>query len=118
MIFIQFRLEEENKARIFYQHMMPLDSIHGIRKPDKTLYTTQEELLQDFPNSLFLDAVPDPQELEGKVTTGLFINPQTRQLWYEYENAPPESINPEEEIAKLKANIDYLSIMAGVDLSV
>jgi hypothetical protein len=72
---------------------------------------TAEEILSQFPNGLFIESVPEPNPPEGQQEAGLFINPQTNELWYEYEDIPPTPISPEEKIAQLEQFLAETNVM-------
>ena len=70
MIFIK-----HEQGKVFYKHMKPFDEKFGLNK-------TQEELEIE---GLLVNELPEPEEQEGKIST-LHINPQTKEMWYEYQN--------------------------------
>lgn len=101
---------------IYYQ---PFDSQHGVGKTREEmerdgylLDKTYSDLLNEESQFKIENNVPDNSIVKR------YFNPQTLSFSYEYEVLPPAPPSPEEEIAKLKADIDYLSIMTGVDLNV
>jgi len=80
---------EENKYQVGLIHNMPFDPVHGFGK-------TQEELEQI---GVLVDDVPEPQIPEGKQIAGLFVNPTTKEVWYEYVDKP---LDPEERLQILE----------------
>lgn len=97
--FIRYESITETKAQITWQHNLPLDQEHGIKKADGSLYSSQDELLQTFSNSKFVDDIPETQPPEGQSESGLYINPQTGEMWYEYADIPKSQ---EQIIAELQ----------------
>lgn len=96
MIFIIYEPITEIKARVSTQHFMPFDEQHGIKDSIGNLYTP-ETIVQAFPNSKLVDSIPDSQPPEGQQEAGLFINPQTCELSYEYTDTPiPEATQLEQ----------------------
>ena len=79
----------EGKYRVGLIHNMPFDPVQGFGK-------TQEELEQI---GVLVDDVPEPQIPEGKQIAGLFVNPTTKEVWYEYEDRP---LDPEERLQILE----------------
>jgi len=80
---------EENKYRVGLIHNMPFDPVQGFGK-------SAEELEQ---MGVLVDDVPEPQIPEGKQISGLFVNPATKEVWYEYEDKP---LDPEERLQILE----------------
>lgn len=76
----------EGKYRPQYINYVPFHEKHGLGK-------TQEELEQE---GILVDGIPEPQQIEGKSAI-LYCNPDTKELWYEYEDIP---LTPEEEQQK------------------
>ena len=83
------RKVDENKYLVGLIHNMPFDPVQGFGK-------TQEELEQI---GVLVDDVPEPQIPEGKQIAGLFVNPTTKEVWYEYEDRP---LDPEERLQILE----------------
>lgn len=74
------------------QHFMPFDEQHGLGK-------TKEQL--EAEGGIFVDSLPQKEHIEGKAPI-LHINPQTKEMWYEYQDVR----NPfTEEIDILKQQI-------------
>lgn len=80
---------EGNKYRVGLVHNMPFDPEHGFHK-------SIEELEQ---MGVLVEDVPEPYIPEGKQIAGLFVNPVTKEVWYEYEDKP---LNPEERLRILE----------------
>lgn len=92
MIFLKYRLEN-GKHRVYYINYAPLNDGTG---------RTLEELEKEE-NSIIVETIPQPEIIEGKEAI-LYINPETKDMWYEYVDMPI-SYSPETEIEKLKAQI-------------
>lgn len=75
MIFIK---QEEGK--VSFIHYMPFDEKEGLNK-------TKEELeIEGF----LVESIPEA-EINGKNAI-LHINPETKELWYEYQEDPPTQL--------------------------
>ena len=111
MIFLQYEPINPAKAIVTMRHFLPLDLTHGLRGTDGIVFRTQDAILEAFSNSLFVESIPVPQPEQGYIETGLFINPQTGLLWYEYVET--HKTKEEDEIARLRADLDATS--AAVD---
>ena len=86
--------------RVGLIHNMPFDPINGLNQTEEELNTT----------GVLVEDVPEPEPIEGKRTTGIFVNKATREVWWEYEDIP---VTPEEQ---QKADLDFLASMIGVEL--
>lgn len=82
-------------------HYMPFDEQHGLGK-------TKEELEQE---GILVDEIPEPEQIEGKYPV-LHCNPETKELWYEYEDIPKtkEEIQ-QEKIEALEQSIAELTMI-------
>lgn len=89
MILFWAQKETDTKYRFTGAHFFPFDAVYGLGK-------TQAEL--EAEGAIFVDAIIT-QEDNGK-NAQLFINPQTKEQWYEYSDRPP---TPDERIAQLEA---------------
>lgn len=101
MIYLgEFQQVENNKYKVGYIHYMPFHEKHGLGK-------TVEELEQE---GILVDSIPEPQQIEGKAPI-LYCNPETKELWYEYEDIPKtQEEKQQEEIEALKQSIAELTI--------
>lgn len=79
-------LKTENEL-VTFVHYMPFDGEHGMGK-------TKEELEQE---GILVESIPEPKQ-NGKIPK-LFVNRETKELWYEYSDRPPTQ---EEEMEQLK----------------
>lgn len=94
MIFLYgFEMISPQKWRVPGVHLKPFDEVDGLHK-------TAEELEQ---TGILVESVPEPNVSEGQ-SASLFINPETKDMWYEYEVIPktPEQLQAE-EIENLKS---------------
>ncbi len=65
------------------------------------------ELLQDTSNGILVDKLAEPTQQDGKVAV-LYVNIDTQQVYYEYEDIP---ISKETEIDILKKQVAELSFL-------
>lgn len=76
-----------------------------------------DERKEKIGEGILVDSIPEPEQIEGKAPI-LYCNPETKELWYEYEDIPPtkeelleQKIQAQERaIAELTA---LLSMMMG-----
>lgn len=95
MIFLKYN--ETNK--VTYQHHKPFHKKHGLGK-------TIEQLEQE---GILVDSIPEPEQIEGKQAI-LYCNPDTKELWYEYEDIPKTDEDlQQEKIQALEQSIAELS---------
>lgn len=81
MIFIKL-----DNSYVTYIHYMPFHEKHGFKK-------TREQLEQE---GILVNEVPEPEQIEGKAAI-LHANPETKELWYEYEDIQPTPGELEEQ---------------------
>jgi len=86
MVYIEYLKITDTKAVVVYEHYRPAD-------------------LSDTSKGLFVESIPDPEYRPGQ-DSKLFVNPQTGELWYEYEER-------ESTIEELRNQIDELTLMLG-----
>src|SRR5699024_6182997 len=91
--------KEYNSYVVGFVHYMPFHEVHGMGK-------SKEELEQE---GILVDSIPEPQQIEGKSAV-LHFNPETKDLWYEYEDKPktPEELQ-QEKIESLEQSIAELT---------
>ena len=93
MIFLsEFIKLSDSKWQPMSTHHMPFDPIYGLNK-------TQIELESI---GILVDEIPQPFLLEGKIVSAMFINPQTKEIWYEYID---ELLTPEQELEIFKHKV-------------
>jgi len=93
----------DTKHRVISYHSAP-----------ETLTEAQKE------GSITINSVPIPQQQVGKSTL-LFCNPQTGEVWYEYQDRPltKEEMETEEAIEKVKKTVlDELKAEGKIDQAV
>lgn len=99
MIYVEYE-NRNGKCVVTFIHYFPFDEVHGLGK-------TKEELEQ---SGLFVDEIPDPEE-NGKIPQ-LLVNPDTKELWYEYLERPltlEEKLQLiEQENSELKQRIEII----------
>lgn len=82
MILLQvFNKESAIKWEVLIVYFLPFDEQHGLGK-------TKEEL--EAEGGIFVDTLPPEQCIEG-MKSNLYINPETKQLWYEYTEIQKEA---------------------------
>lgn len=86
----------ENKCLVGLVHNFPLHPTHGFNK-------TIVELKQE---GVLIESIPKPEITEGKTAT-LFVNPETKEVWYEYEDLP---LTPKDELNQLKQDNTLLKM--------
>jgi len=69
VIFISYSQTSEERAKVTLQHFK--------------ISLLDEETLN---SGLLVESIPTPEFVEGKEAV-LYVNPQTKELWYEYEDA-------------------------------
>lgn len=90
--------------KILEIHYMPFDPVYGTGK-------TEAELQQE---GLLVDAIPDPEPVEGKVAV-LKYNPNDKTLFYDYEDVP---LPPEAQVIKqLEQQVELLQQETKVDIT-
>lgn len=111
MIFLgDFYKVSKDRYRVQIIHYLPFDKKHGLGKSVSQL--EQEGVL--------VESIPEPDKIEGK-SSALYINPESKELWYEYEDIPKTQEDKlSEKVNQLDAQlqitqeaIDFL-IMRGV----
>lgn len=80
-------LKHDETGKVNYTHYMPFHEKHGLGK-------TREELEQE---GILVDNIPEPEEIEGKSAI-LHCNPETKELWYEYEDIPKTEEEQQQEV--------------------
>jgi hypothetical protein len=86
MIFV--KLQKENDTRAF------VTMIHS--KPENIGINTEEDAIAK--GGILLTEVPEPEAIQGK-TAKAYVNPQTKEFWYEYVDRP---LTPEEKLQLLE----------------
>lgn len=83
MFFVKYNPESDTRGKVTFIHYNPV------------LLSDQEKLT----GIMLESSIPQAEVQAGKIAI-LYINPETNELWYEYEDRP---LSPEEEITSLKA---------------
>jgi len=86
----------ETKAKVFTIHYRP------------DLLTDEQKL-----NGILVDTIPEPQQIANQQAT-LYINPTTKELFYEYIEIPQQDVSNEletmrAEIARLQSELSRIS---------
>lgn len=66
-----------------------------------TIYNTKGFDPQELAEGLEVEVIPEPEAQPGKLHN-LYVNPKTKELWYEYTDRP---LTTEEELAQVKAQL-------------
>lgn len=100
MIYL-YGLEKINndKYKVNNIHYRPFDPQYGLGK-------TQEELEQD---GILIESLTEPEDSPFKSAV-LYCNPQTKEVWYEYEDRP---LTEQERIEQLEQAILELTMLLG-----
>lgn len=80
------------KLQIDMVHNMPFDVKNGMNM-------TQEQL---DAIGILVDSIPEPQTPTGQIVSGMFIDPTTKIITYEYATPPKMQ---EQQIANLQAQV-------------
>lgn len=99
----------ENKTEreiIVGKHYKPFDAKHGFKNPDGSIMTPEQ--VEQF--GVLVESIPEPMQIEGKVAIG-YINCFTKEIWYEYIDAPPRELTIDEKIAQVEQAVLELSML-------
>lgn len=88
MAFVGFTKENDTRARVNLIHYFPSELDHGILE-----------------QGALVDTIPEPDHIPGKGAV-LYINPQTKELWYEYVDLPKDENTLARELEETKAKLD------------
>ena len=92
MIFITYETITEKKARVLIQ----------VFKPS----AVSEEIKQ---TGIYVPVIPDPEPGQGIPV--LYVNPETKEMWYEYDPIPPAPLYPNTETGQMQKEIDDLKLL-------
>lgn len=76
----------DTKSKVGFVHFMPLDAESGLHKTIDELNTT----------GVLVEVLPQAEKIDGKNAV-LCVNPQTKEIFYEYVDIP---LTPEEEMRR------------------
>lgn len=104
MIFVK----TDTNYKVIFVHYDPMNEEWGLNK-------TTEQLISE---GMLVNKIPEPKETQGKVGV-LFVNPNTKELYYKYENVPltEESISfklEALEIAQATTDSTLLELMESI----
>lgn len=106
MILLWTQEVSEGKATVVGVNYMPLDPVYGIKDENGNLMT--KEAIEKL-GGVFVESIPQP-EPNGKMGIH-FVNPQTGEQWYEYEERPKTEMEIlKEELAAVKAENKELKL--------
>lgn len=88
---IFYEKETDTRGRITLIHNQPYHEKHGL----------SEERIKE---GIEVDSVPKSDNKEGKKAV-VYINPQTKEIWYEYED---KKLSEEDRISELEKRIKEL----------
>lgn len=89
-IFLEnFTKISETQWRVGFQHNLPLDPVNGVRNSDNTLMTADQ--LNQI--GVLVNSVPEPVVPSGQQLEGLYYNPQTKELSYQYVDKPVSDVD-------------------------
>ena len=92
MVFITYGEIVENKARVL-----------------AAVYTTAELSEEMKSTGVFVEEIPAPDLLGGIPT--LMVNPDTKELWYEYSLFPEPPLYPATAVGQLQKQVDDLKLL-------
>ena len=92
MVYIEFELLSEDKARVMFQMFMP------------------ERLSEERKESgILVESIPVVEDGQG--IPSLYVNPKTKELWYEYEPVPEAPMYAPNKEGELQKQIDDLKLL-------
>ncbi len=107
MIYLgNLKKETDEKYRVGTVHYMPFDLVHGIKNADGTLKTKAELAAA----GALVEEVPKPEASEVQNVAGMFYNPFTGEVFYEYADKPEEPMTKEEWMAEMEEWVDTLAL--------
>lgn len=69
-----------------------------------------DELSEEMKETgIFVESVPDPEVASGIPT--LLVNPETKELWYEYKPFPEAPLYPPTQVGQMQKEIDDLKLL-------
>ena len=92
MVYIEYNLVAPDKGQVFFQMFKP-ELLPAERKQ----------------SGLLVDAIPEPDESQG--SSVLFVNPETKELSYEYFPIPEPPLYPDTIEGQLQKQIDDLKLL-------
>jgi len=92
MPLVFYEQENTNRGRVTLIHYMPEQLPAALRE-----------------QGIEVAEIPEPQEVDGKMAV-LYINPTTKEMWYEYADRP---LTLEERIQQLERALLELSMAVG-----
>ena len=92
MVYIEYELVAEDKGRVMFRMFKP--------------ELLPEERKQ---SGLLVDSIPAAEEGKGIAT--LFVNPATKELWYEYQPALEAPLYPPTQVGQMQKEIDDLKLL-------
>ena len=92
MIFLHYSEVEPNKARVL-----------------ATINMSDKLPAEDLSTGLCVELLPHPEPGQG--TPVLYVNPETKALWYEYLPAPEEPMYAATAVGSLQRQVDDLKLI-------
>jgi len=78
------------KSQVGMIHNMPLDPVNGMNMTQAQLEAI----------GILVDSIPEPQPPTGEQVSGMFVDPTTKTVTYEYATPPA---TPEQQLADLQS---------------
>jgi len=72
------------------------------------------ELLQDTSNGILVEQLPEPTQQDGKVAV-LYVNKDTKESFYEYEDIPKSEDDETEILKKQVADLYFMQMQGGTN---
>ena len=85
MIVVFYEKETDTRAKITMIHNQPYDDKNGL-------------LQKQIDKGIEIDSMPTQEQIEGKQTLP-YVNPKTKEVWYEYTDRP---LTVEERLNRLE----------------
>lgn len=85
------------------------DAIDGKAMVKAIVYNEKELSVEAKANGLFVASIPEPDRDKGMPR--LYVNPETKELWHEYEPIPAPPIYPPTEVGQLQKQVDDLKLL-------
>jgi hypothetical protein len=86
---------EDNKYKVNFIHYKP-------------------ELLQDTSDGILVENLPEPTQQDGKVAV-LYVNVDTKEAYYEYEDAPITEEDKIKVLEKQVADLYFMQLQGGTN---
>ena len=83
--------------------------VDGKAKVKTCIYKEREYSERMLASGLFVEAVPEPDPSKGLYV--LYVNPETKELWYEYTDIPARPVYSNSVKDQMQKQIDDLKLL-------